>query len=398
MQQALKHFFQHESASGILLVIAMIMALIAANTPLQVFYSQFLSLPVSVAIGNFSIAKPLLLWINDGLMALFFLLIGLELKREILIGHLNQAAKVMLPAVAAIGGMLVPALIYIAINHDSEVALRGWAIPTATDIAFALGVLILLGSRVPSSLKVFLVSLAIFDDVGAIVIIALFYTAKLSIAALLSAAAGLLVLWWLNRKGVTRLSPYLIIGAVVWVSLLKSGVHATLAGVAVAMFIPLRGKNAQGIAQQPLQKLESKLHSPIGFVVLPLFAFANAGLPLLDVSLPALFSSIPLGIMLGLFIGKQIGVLAFTWLAIKLRIGKLPEDVSVSQLYGVAILCGIGFTMSLFIASLAFEQVPDNHLLNDKLGILVGSVISAIVGYGWLAWVAKPKTPEHNSL
>ena len=398
MQQALKHFFQHESASGILLVIAMIMALIAANTPLQVFYNQFLSLPVSVAIGNFSIAKPLLLWINDGLMALFFLLIGLELKREILIGHLNQAAKVMLPAVAAIGGMLVPALIYIAINHDSEVALRGWAIPTATDIAFALGVLILLGSRVPSSLKVFLVSLAIFDDVGAIVIIALFYTAKLSIAALLSAAAGLLVLWWLNRKGVTRLSPYLIIGAVVWVSLLKSGVHATLAGVAVAMFIPLRGKNAQGIAQQPLQKLESKLHSPIGFVVLPLFAFANAGLPLLDVSLPALFSSIPLGIMLGLFIGKQIGVLAFTWLAIKLRIGKLPEDVSVSQLYGVAILCGIGFTMSLFIASLAFEQVPDNHLLNDKLGILVGSVISAIVGYGWLAWVAKPKTPEHNSL
>lgn len=393
MQTIIKRLFQHESASGILLIIAMLLALVAANTPLHILYSKFLSLPVSIAIGNFGIAKPLLLWINDGLMALFFLLIGLELKREILIGHLNQRAKVMLPAFAAIGGMLVPALIYVALNHDNPVALHGWAIPTATDIAFALGVLILLGSRVPSSLKVFLVSLAIFDDVGAIVIIALFYTAKLSLAALLSAAVGLLLLWWLNRKGVTRLSPYLLIGLVVWVSLLKSGVHATLAGVAVAMFIPLRGSNAEGVAQLPLQKLEHRLHTPINFVILPLFAFANAGLPLLDLSLTDLFSGIPLGIMLGLFFGKQIGVLAFTWLAVKLRIGKLPDDVSGSQLYGVAILCGIGFTMSLFIASLAFEHVPNNHLLNDKLGILVGSVISAIVGYVWLAWVAKPKIP-----
>lgn len=391
MQTLVKRFFHQESASGILLIIAMVLALIAANTPLHILYTQFLALPVSVAIGNFSIAKPLLLWINDGLMALFFLLIGLELKREILIGHLNQASKIMLPAFAAIGGMLVPALIYIAINRNDEAALRGWAIPTATDIAFALGVLILLGSRIPSSLKVFLVSLAIFDDVGAIVIIALFYTAKLSLSALLSAATGLLLLWWFNRKGVTSLSAYLLIGLVVWVSLLKSGVHATLAGVAVAMFIPLHGKNADGVAQQPLQTLEDKLHSPINFVVLPLFAFANAGLPLLDLSLTDLFSGIPLGIMLGLLLGKQIGVLSFTWLAIKLRIGKLPDDVSVSQLYGAAILCGIGFTMSLFIASLAFEHVPDNHLLNDKLGILVGSVISAVVGYCWLAWVAKPK-------
>lgn len=391
MQQTLKRFFHHESASGILLILAMVLALIAANTPLHFFYNKLLATPVVVAIGEFSIAKPLLLWINDGLMALFFLLIGLELKREILIGHLNQASKIMLPACAALGGMLVPALIYVFINHDNKIALQGWAIPTATDIAFALGILSLLGSRIPTSLKIFLVSLAIFDDVGAIIIIALFYTAKLSIAALIGAAIGLLILWCMNRKGVVSIGAYLLVGLIVWISLLKSGVHATLAGVAVAMFIPLQGKDSEDAVHQPLQKLEKDLHTPVNFVILPLFAFANAGLSLLNLSFSDLFSGIPLGILLGLFLGKQLGVITFTWLAIKLRIGKLPNDISYSQLYGVALLCGVGFTMSLFIASLAFENVADNHLLNDKLGILAGSAVSAIVGYCWLAFVAKPK-------
>jgi len=392
MQQTLKRFFHHESASGILLIIAMIMALIAANTPLHALYTQLLATPVIVAIGNFSIAKPLLLWINDGLMALFFLLIGLELKREILIGHLNQASKIMLPACAALGGMVVPALIYVFINRDNPLALQGWAIPTATDIAFALGILSLLGSRIPTSLKIFLVSLAIFDDVGAIIIIALFYTANLSMAALTGAAIGLIMLWWMNRKGIVTISAYLLVGLIVWVSLLKSGVHATLAGVAIAMFIPLQGKDSEGVLQHPLQKLEKDLHTPINFVVLPLFAFANAGLSLLGLSLNDLFGGIPLGILMGLFLGKQIGVMLFTWVAIKLRIGKLPDDISYSQLYGVAILCGVGFTMSLFIASLAFEHVASDQLLNDRLGVLAGSVVSAIVGYCWLAFIAKPKT------
>ncbi|HWV14734.1 MAG TPA: Na+/H+ antiporter NhaA [Cellvibrio sp.] len=401
MQKLFRQFFQHESASGILLILAMILALVAANTPLQHAYNHFLSLPVIVAIGDFSIAKPLLLWINDGLMALFFLLIGLELKREILIGHLNQAGKIILPAIAAVGGMLVPALIYVAINHDNPLALRGWAIPTATDIAFALGILSLLGSRIPASLKIFLASLAIFDDVGAIIIIAIFYTDNLSLSALLGAALGLLILWWMNRKNVTSISAYLLIGLVVWVSLLKSGVHATLAGVAVALFIPLKVRDQKGHLHHPLQKLENDLHTPINFLVLPLFAFANAGLPLLDLSLKDLFNGIPLGIMLGLFFGKQLGVMLFTWLAVKWRMGKLPEDISYSQLYGVAILCGVGFTMSLFIASLAFTPVAGDHPLNDRLGILAGSIVSAILGYCWLAFAAKAKpatsSPTHGS-
>lgn len=391
MLKSFTKLLKHESASGVLLIASMLLALLAANTPLKNFYDQLLSTPVSVAIGSFSIAKPLLLWINDGLMALFFLLIGLELKREILIGQLNQISKIALPGFAAAGGMLIPALIYAYINRNDNIALQGWAIPTATDIAFALGILSLLGARIPASLKIFLVSLAIFDDIGAIIIIAIFYTANLSLTALATAFVGLAILWYMNRKGVLSISAYLLVGVLVWVSLLKSGVHATLAGIAIAMFIPLEGKDGQGELHQPLHKLEKDLHTPIAFGVLPIFAFANAGLPLLDLSVGDIFGAVPLGIILGLFVGKQIGVLAFTWLALKLRIGKLADDISWSQLYGVAILCGVGFTMSLFISSLAFEQVANDELLNDRLGILIGSFLSAIAGYIWLAFFAKSK-------
>lgn len=388
MIRGLKAFFKLEAASGILLIFAAIMALIAANTSLKIYYDQLLSVDVIVAIGEFAIAKPLLLWINDGLMALFFLLVGLELKREVLVGELNQLSKIALPGIAAIGGMLVPALIYAFINRHDPYALHGWAIPTATDIAFALGVLGLLGARIPPSLKIFLVSLAIFDDIGAIIIIALFYTADLSLLAVSVAAAGIAILIFMNRQGVVSKSAYLIVGLVVWVSLLKSGVHATLAGVAIALCIPYSGRSAEDKPVYPLQDLEKDLHSPVAFGILPLFAFANAGLPLAGMSPGDVLSPVPLGIALGLFFGKQIGVMLFTWLAVVLGIGKLPGDVSWSQLYGVAVICGVGFTMSLFIGSLAFTQT---EVSGDRLGILVGSLFSAVVGYVWLRYIARPK-------
>ncbi len=391
MISGLKAFFKLEAASGILLILAAILALIAANTGLKAYYDQLLSVDVIVAIGNFSIAKPLLLWINDGLMALFFLLVGLELKREVLVGELNQLSKIALPGIAAIGGMLVPALIYAFINRHDPVALSGWAIPTATDIAFALGVLGLLGSRVPASLKIFLVSLAIFDDIGAIIIIALFYTADLSLLAVTVAVIGIGLLVFMNRQGVVSKSAYLFIGLVVWVSLLKSGVHATLAGVAIALCIPYSGSDAEGKQVHPLHELEKDLHTPVAFGVLPIFAFANAGLLLAGMSLNDVFSPISLGILLGLFLGKQLGVMLFTWLAVVTKVGKLPGDVTWSQLYGVAVLCGIGFTMSLFIGSLAFEQGVEGQAMGDRLGILVGSLFSALMGYIWLRYVAKPK-------
>lgn len=393
MIAALKAFFKLEAASGILLITAAILALVAANTPLKDYYDQLLSVDVVVAIGSFSIAKPLLLWINDGLMALFFLLVGLELKREMLVGELNQLSKVALPGIAAVGGMLVPALIYAFVNRNDPLALQGWAIPTATDIAFALGILGLVGSRIPGSLKVFLVSLAIFDDIGAIIIIALFYTDDLSLTAFTFAACGIAVLALLNYLGVVKKFAYLFIGLLVWVSLLKSGVHATLAGVAIALCIPFKGVDAEGRAQQPMHDLEHGLHGPVMFVILPLFAFANAGLSLAGLSMQDIFSPISLGILLGLFIGKQVGVMVFTWLAVLLRVGKLPADVSWSQVYGVAVLCGVGFTMSLFIGSLAF-QPEEGTGMNDRLGILSGSFLSAMAGYVWLRYAAKPKQVE----
>lgn len=382
-------FSQADAFGGILLMCAAVLALAAANSPFAGIYHQFLSVKLVVALGDFSIAKPLLLWINDGLMTLFFLMVGLELKREILVGELSQASKIAFPAAAAVGGMLVPAVIYAAFNYQDPIALRGWAIPTATDIAFALGVLSLLGSRVPVGLKLFLVTLAIFDDIGAIVIIALFYTAKLSWLAIVCAGMGLAVLALMNWRGSINRAAYLLIGLFVWVSLLKSGVHATLAGVGIALLIPYTGVDASGRQQTPVADIEHDLHSVVNLGVLPLFAFANAGLSFAGLHAAALTSGVPLGICLGLVLGKQLGVMLFAWLAVVLKIGRLPSDCTWSHIYGAALLCGVGFTMSLFIGSLAFEETLVSEPMNERLGILLGSLLSAILGYSWLARYAK---------
>jgi NhaA family Na+:H+ antiporter len=376
---AMREFLQHEAASGILLMIATVVALAMANSFLADVYGKLLSTPVSVRIGDyFDIDKPLLLWINDGLMAVFFFLVGLEIKREVLEGELSDPAQIALPALAALGGMLVPALVYAAFNWGDEAAIRGWAIPAATDIAFALGVLALLGKGVPNGLKVFLLTLAILDDLGAIVIIALFYTANVSVTMLSVAAVSLVVLTVLNRRGVTALPPYVLVGLVMWAAVLKSGVHATLAGVALAFFIPLRVPEGQ---ESPLRKLEHDLHPSVAYGILPVFAFANAGVSLQGFEFSSLMQPLPLGIALGLFVGKQIGVFGFAWAAIKLGLARLPEGANWASLYGVAILCGIGFTMSLFIAALAFEGGGPAAGGLDRLGILSGSLVSAVVGY-----------------
>lgn len=384
MKYTLKQFLKLESASGILLVIAAVMAMITVNSPAQYLYDALLNTPVEVRIGALHIAKPLLLWVNDGLMALFFLLVGLELKREIIQGELADPAKAALPILAAVGGMVMPALIYTAFNHDNAVAMRGWAIPTATDIAFALGVLSLLGKRVPATLKLFLLTLAIVDDLGAIIIIALFYTAELSVTSLAVAALALLVLLLFNRRGILSLSPYLLVGLVMWIAVLKSGVHATLAGVLLALFIPLRP--APGENHTVAEGLEHDLHGSVSFVVLPLFAFMNTGVSLTGLSLAALVNPVPLGIAAGLFFGKQVGILLFCWLGIRLRLAKMPHGIGWWELYGVAVLAGIGFTMSLFISSLAFEQSGANFMVDDRLGILLGSILSATCGYLLLRW------------
>jgi NhaA family Na+:H+ antiporter len=333
---------------------------------------------VVVAVGGLEIAKPLLLWINDGLMALFFFLVGLELKREFLEGDLSEPGQVTLPAIGAIGGMAMPAMIYVAFNYENPSALNGWAIPTATDIAFALGILAIIGSKVPLQLKVFLTSLAIFDDLGAIVIIALFYTEQLSLLSLVVAASMITILFVLNRQNVTSTSPYIFIGIVLWIAVLKSGVHATLAGVILAFFIPIKGN---GDEPSPLKSLEENLHSTVAFIVLPIFAFANAGISFVDVGVEQVMSPVPLGIILGLLVGKQLGVFGFCFIAIKLGFAKLPDNVNWTLLYGVALLCGVGFTMSLFIGSLAFEQMNGVALYQDRLGIVIGSLISGILGY-----------------
>lgn len=351
-------------------------------------YDALISLPVIVQVGNFGIDKPLLLWINDGLMAIFFFLVGLELKRECLQGNLSDPKEVALPAVGAFGGMLMPALIYAAINWSDPVALKGWAVPTATDIAFALAILGLLGDRVPVALKVLLVSIAIFDDVGAIVIIALFYTEEISATALMVTTLCLLLLLSMNRKGVMKKTPYILIGLVMWVSLLKSGVHATLAGVLIALFIPIRNQAQEA---SPLHELEADLHTSVSFIILPVFAFANSGITLSGVTLDSLWHPIPLGILTGLFIGKQMGVMLFFWLSIQLRIARLPTGVRWSHLYGTALLCGIGFTMSLFISSLAFQEARADLVFDERLGIIVGSILSGICGYLMLKSACRSK-------
>lgn len=372
-------FFKMESAGGLLLMFSAILAVVFANTSLIYYYDLLLSTPVEIRIGGFEIAKPLLLWINDGLMAIFFFLVGLELKREVIEGELSDKRNIILPGVGAIGGMLAPALIYVYFNYDDPVAVQGWAIPAATDIAFALGVLSLLGSRIPVSIKVFLTSLAIFDDIGAILIIALFYTSKISISALFIVALCIIILTILNKRNVISESPYLLIGLIMWVAALKSGIHATLAGVILAMFIPIRSKSNPDVS--PLKSMEHDLHSVVAFFVLPVFAFANAGISFSGIGIKEMFHDVPIGIALGLFLGKQIGIFGFCWLFIKLKITNMPKGMDWGSLYGTAALCGIGFTMSLFIGSLAFEESGVNLFFDERLGIIFGSIISGIVGY-----------------
>lgn len=385
----LQAFLQSEALGGYVLMVAALAALIIANSPAAPLYFEVLGTKLGFQTGSVQLKETVLHWINDGLMAVFFLLVGLEIKREVLDGQLRGAARIVLPGIAALGGMLVPAVIYVLVNLGNPDTLRGWAIPAATDIAFALGILALLGSRVPTSLKIFLTALAILDDLGAIVIIALFYTSQLEVFALIMAGALLACLFCLNRAGVLRLTPYLLIGAVLWYFVLKSGVHATLAGVALALTIPLRPRNAgQPQAHSPLHDLEHALHKPVALLIVPVFGFANAGVSFAGMGLDSLAQPVPLGVALGLFLGKQLGVFGFAWLAIKTGVASLPRHASLTQLYGVALLCGIGFTMSLFIGALAFTDAATVDA--TKIGVLTGSLASAVAGFLLLRLSGKP--------
>ena len=390
--RSIKEFLKLEASGGLLLMATAAWAVIVANTPLQILYTWYLNIPISIQVGDLIIAKPALLWINDGLMAVFFLLVGLELKREFVEGELSSISTLAMPAAAAVGGLVVPALIYSYITWDHGVMLNGWAIPTATDIAFALGVLTLLGDRVPTSLKIFLLGLAILDDIGAIIIIALLYTTKLSELSLAIAALAIIALIVMNRLRVTHIAAYLVVGLVLWTSVLKSGVHATLAGVTLGFLIPIDVKNEDG---EPLaKKLEHELHPWVIYFVLPVFAFANAGVSLAGVTWDVLVHPVTLGIALGLMIGKRAGVFIMTWLICQLGIAKLPDRVTWWQIYGVAVLCGVGFTMSLFIGTLAFDEAGISYSPNDRLGVIIGSTVSAIWGYCVLRWALPAKEME----
>lgn len=392
---AFENFVRKESSTGILLIIATVAALVCNNTSILAdIYNSFLNTHVEIQFGALEIAKPLFLWINDGLMAVFFFMIGLEIKREVVDGHLSSFSQIMLPGIAAVGGMLFPALIYVYFNQGSEAGMQGWAIPTATDIAFAVGILALLGNRVPLSLKIFLLALAIIDDLGAIIIIALFYTTDLSISSIIVAGLALLTLIGMNYFNVAKRAAYILVGIVLWVSVLKSGVHATLAGVALALTIPLESKDHKGRSFSMAKELEHGLHFWVSGFILPLFAFVNAGVDLRDISLPQLSGTVPLGIMLGLFLGKQIGVFFLSGLFIKLKLAKLPQDSTWLQLYGVSVLTGIGFTMSLFIDSLAFTDAQSRFFAHaDKLAILIGSFCAGVLGY-LILYFAKPSDKQ----
>ncbi len=383
--RALDRFFRHDASGGILLMIAAFAALLVANSAYFPMYDRVLNAKFSVLIDGAGLSKPLILWINDGLMATFFFLIGLELKREVLEGKLKRPADVILPGLAAVGGMVVPALIYLAFNWGSTETIAGWAIPAATDIAFALGVLALLGTRAPVALKVFLLTLAILDDLGAIIIIALFYTSTLKIAYLGYAVIPLAIMIWLNLRGQHRMAPMILLGMVLWVLVLKSGVHATLAGVITAFCIPLTDK----WGKSPLHSLEHGLTPYVLFLIVPIFAFANAGVVLDGMSMGDLVAPLPLGIALGLILGKQLGVFGATYLTVQFGGVKLPEGVQWAHIYGLSCLAGIGFTMSLFIGGLSFS---DPALMNQvRLGVLSGSVISALLGYSVLYWAGRAK-------
>lgn len=391
MRKAIDNFLSQESAGGILLMVAVVLAMLMANSPLSGIYQGFLDTEMQIRVGSLDIDKTLIHWINDGLMAIFFMLIGLEVKRELLEGALSSRAQASLPTFAAIGGMAFPAGVYLLFNYGNPITQAGWAIPAATDIAFALGIMALLGSRVPVALKVFLLALAIIDDLGVVVIIAIFYSTDLSMVSLVVAAVAILGLIGLNRRGVTALGPYGVLGLILWIAVLKSGVHATLAGVIIAFCIPLRAKDGSS----PSESLEHSLHPWSTFIILPIFAFANAGVDLSGMSFGDLFSPVPVGIALGLLVGKPLGVLFFSYLAVKLKWAVLPEGVGWRHIAPVAVMCGIGFTMSMFISSLAF--VGEGAAYGDfaRLGILVGSLLSAVIGYFWLDKVL-PKTPANN--
>ena len=377
-------FMQLEASGGLVLMGVAILAMIAANTTLAPLYDSVLGTYITVGIGTFEISKPAILWINDGLMAIFFFLVGLEIKREVIQGELSSFDKAILPILAAIGGMAIPGLVFFYINSGTPENLVGWAIPTATDIAFALGILALLGSRAPVSLKIFLLAIAIIDDLGAIVIIAVFYTSELSTNALTLSMLGFAAAVALNRMGIQRTAPYLIIGILMWVFVLKSGVHATLAGVLIALTIPLKEKDGQ---KSLAYRMEHALHPWVAFLILPIFAFANAGVSLAGISLSDLTQPLPLGIAAGLFIGKQIGVFGFTWIAVKSGLARLPEGVGWHHVYGVACITGVGFTMSLFIGSLAFGAADTMNAV--RLGVISGSILSGLFGFAVLRFAAK---------
>jgi len=385
LSQRISELLKHEAAGGVLLLIAAAFALIIDNSALSNLYHSILQTPFVIGLGNLSLDKPLLLWINDGLMALFFLLVGLEIKRELIQGNLSTVRQAILPALAAIGGMAMPAIIYSIINQGDPVALRGWAVPAATDIAFAVGVLALLGTRIPIGLKVFLLTLAVIDDLGVILIIAVFYTAEVSLHALLVAGGAGVVLLALNKMGVNRLLPYILVGLVMWVAVLKSGVHATLAGVAIAFFIPLRTKDPEQVS--PLLRAEHSLQPYVMLLVMPVFAFANAGVRLIGLTADEIFGPVPFGIALGLFFGNQIGIMGVSFLIIKLKLCELPKSVTWLQLWGASALAGIGFTMSLFIGMLAFTD--PSYQASLRIGVLSGSLVSGILGYAILRYMCS---------
>lgn len=385
--ESFRRFLRYEASAGIILFFAAVLAVIVDNTPWTVYYQDLLTTHVQLGVKGFVLDKPILLWINDGFTAVFFLLVGLEVKREMTVGEMQKLSDAMLPAVAAVGGMAIPALVYYALTHHNSDLIPGWAIPTATDTAFSLGVLALLGSRVSPSLKLFLIAVAIFDDIGAILIIALFYTSSLSTSMLIAALICFLVLLLLNLFGTEKNWLYVVFGWLLWVCVLKSGVHATLAGIILAVTIPVKKSNGQRLAM--LERWERTLHPWVAYAVLPIFAFANAGIRFADLEFSLLWSGVTFASILGLFIGKQVGITGATWLAIKMRFTKLPGGLDMPRVWGVSLVAGIGFTMSLFIGSLAFGEAGVDMMSKVRLGIIVGSLLSGICGYSVLRFLSK---------
>ncbi|MGR6980035.1 Na+/H+ antiporter NhaA [Testudinibacter sp. P27/CKL/0425] len=391
MRSFIGKFLKLESSGGITLLATSALALIFANSFLSPYYFELLNTPVIVQFGEQGIAKPFLLWVNDGLMAIFFVLVGLEVKREIMLGSLSSYQQAILPVLAALGGMIVPALVFTFFNYDDPLAMEGWAIPMATDIAFALGIMALLGKRVPLPLKIFLLALAIIDDLGAIIVIALFFAHGLSVEAMIGAGLSIIVLIIMNRMRISALCAYLFVGMVLWFCVLKSGVHATLAGVILGFSVPITARDGSS----PLESLEHALNPWSAFFILPIFAFANAGVPLLGVNLEMLSGALPLGIMLGLLIGKPLGVFSFCFLAVKLKIARLPLLVNLKHIFAVSVLCGIGFTMSMFLSGLAFENAGESINTLSRIGILLGSSLSAVLGLLLLRASTSPPEQSH---